>query len=139
MPISNERERENEQTPAAALSPSTQEKHHLPERYAQRHSVLCQVSSKRVAHLSQLAPRSILPVPDIAQARKEEGSNRTHKERFPSFIRGTIPTHVADTFVAMVAAVWMRTGDIQENLAQATSRALYLSPVIRLHASSSDP
>ena len=82
---------------------------------------------------------SILPVPDIAQARKKEGSNLTHKERFPSFIRGTIPTHVADTFVAMAAAVWMRTGNIQENLAQTTSRALYLSPVIRLHASSSDP
>ncbi len=102
-------------------------------------SGLGQVSYERVAHLSQLAPRSILPVPDIAQARKKEGSNLTHKERFPSFIRGTIQTHVADTFVAMAAAGWMRTGDIQENLAQTTSRALHLSPVIRLHASISDP
>ena len=102
-------------------------------------SGLGQVSYERVAHLSQLAPRSILPVPDIAQARKLEGSNLTHKERCPSCIRGTIPTHVAYPFVAMAAAVWMRTGDIQENLAQTTSRALHLSPVIRLHASSSDP
>jgi hypothetical protein len=102
-------------------------------------SGLGQVSYERVAHLSQLAPRSLLPVPDIAQARKKEGSHLTHKERFPSCIRGTIPTHVADTFIAMAAAGWMRTGDIQENLAQTTARALYLSPVIRLHASSSDP
>src|SRR5207245_2032532 len=100
---------------------------------------LCQVSYERVAHLRQLIPRSILPVPDIAQARKQEGRHLTHKERFPSFIRGTIPTHVADTFIAMAAAGGMRTGDIQENLAQTTSRALYLSPVIRLHASSSVP
>ena len=78
-------------------------------------------------------------MPDIAQARKKEGSDRTHKERFPSFIRGTIPTYVADMFIAMAAAGWMRTGDIQENLAQTTARALYLSPVIRLNASISDP
>ena len=104
-----------------------------------RGTFLCQVSYERVAHLRQLTPRSILPVPDIAQARKKEGSHLTHKERFPSFIRGTIQTYVADMFIAMAAAGWMRTGDIQENLAQTTARALHLSPFIQLHTSISDP
>jgi hypothetical protein len=85
-----------------------------------------------------LTPRSLLPVPDIAQARKKEGSNLTNKERFPSFIRGTIQTHIADTFVAMAVAGWIRAGDIQENLAQTTSRTLHLSPVRMIHASISD-
>jgi hypothetical protein len=92
-----------------------------------------------VTRIGTLTPRSILPVPDIAQARKKEGHHLTHKERLPSCIRGTIPTHVADTFVAMAAAGGLRTGDIQENLAQTTSRTVHLSPVIRLHASISDP
>ncbi len=78
-------------------------------------------------------------MPDIAQARKKEGSNLTNKERFSSCISGTIQTHVAYTFVAMAVAGGIRTGDIQENLAQTTSRALHLSPVIMIHASSSDP
>jgi hypothetical protein len=77
-------------------------------------------------------------VPDITQTRKKEGRNRTHKERFPAFIRGTVQTHGADTCIKMTVAGRMRTGHVQENLTPLTSRALHLSPIRLLHGNISD-
>jgi hypothetical protein len=77
-------------------------------------------------------------VPDITQTRKKEGRNLTHKERFPAFIRGTVQTHVADTFIKMTVAGRMRTGHVQENLTPLTSRALHFSPISLLHGNISD-
>src|SRR5437588_11966020 len=67
------------------------------------------------AHLSQLTPRSILPVPDIAQARKKEGRKRTSKEHFSSLVGRTVEAYLADAVVAMPVAGRIRIGHIHEN------------------------
>jgi hypothetical protein len=121
------------------------------ERLQQRHSgmqvlaetlsnlrAFCGAYNSQPVHAVHFVLLSILPMRNISQARKKEGSNLTHKERCPACIRGTIPTHVADTFVEMAVAGWMPTGDIQENLAQTTARALHLSPINMIHESLSD-
>jgi hypothetical protein len=62
-----------------------------------------------------LIPLLILPMPDICQGWKKEGSNLTRKERFSPLVGGTIGTNIAYAFIVVAVTGWVGTGDIKEN------------------------